>query len=140
VRSRIRGLIGGEPASETLSDDRIVELLRGEGIDIARRTVAKYREAMRIPSAETLDRVGRAQGYYNLIWEDQPRIDGFEGRTDFYTELEAQEAQTQAQTWRGYRRSSVEYAERTGMWVLRVECSKAARPKTTHVWQARIVP
>ena len=51
VRSRIRGLIGGEPASETLSDDRIVELLRGEGIDIARRTVAKYREAMRIPSS-----------------------------------------------------------------------------------------
>jgi len=51
VRSRIRGLISGEPVSETLSDDRIVELLRGEGIDIARRTVAKYREAMRIPSS-----------------------------------------------------------------------------------------
>jgi RNA polymerase sigma-54 factor len=51
VRSRIRGLIAAEPGSETLSDDRIVELLRGEGIDIARRTVAKYREAMRIPSS-----------------------------------------------------------------------------------------
>jgi RNA polymerase sigma-54 factor len=34
-----------------LSDDRIVEILRAEGIDIARRTVAKYREAMRIPSS-----------------------------------------------------------------------------------------
>ena len=34
-----------------LSDDRIVEILRKTGIDIARRTVAKYREAMRIPSS-----------------------------------------------------------------------------------------
>ena len=51
VRSRIRGLIAAEPPSDTLSDDRIVELLRGEGVDIARRTVAKYREAMRIPSS-----------------------------------------------------------------------------------------
>jgi RNA polymerase sigma-54 factor len=34
-----------------LSDDRLVEILRGEGIDIARRTVAKYREALRIPSS-----------------------------------------------------------------------------------------
>ena len=33
------------------SDDAIVELLKGSGIDIARRTVAKYREAMRIPSS-----------------------------------------------------------------------------------------
>jgi RNA polymerase sigma-54 factor len=51
VRFRIRGLIDGEPAHETLSDERIVELLQGEGVDIARRTVAKYREAMRIPSS-----------------------------------------------------------------------------------------
>ena len=34
-----------------LSDDTIVERLRGAGIEIARRTVAKYREAMRIPSS-----------------------------------------------------------------------------------------
>ena len=34
-----------------LSDDTIVERLRATGIDIARRTVAKYREAMRIPSS-----------------------------------------------------------------------------------------
>jgi RNA polymerase sigma-54 factor len=51
VRSRIRGMIEGEPPEETLSDERIVDLLQREGIDIARRTVAKYREAMRIPSS-----------------------------------------------------------------------------------------
>jgi RNA polymerase sigma-54 factor len=51
VRFRIRGLIDGEPSNDTLSDERIVELLQGQGVDIARRTVAKYREAMRIPSS-----------------------------------------------------------------------------------------
>ena len=51
VRHRIRGLIDGEPADDTLSDERIVELLQQGGVDIARRTVAKYREAMRIPSS-----------------------------------------------------------------------------------------
>lgn len=51
VRHRIKGLIDAEPANAILSDDRIVELLRADGVDIARRTVAKYREAMRIPSS-----------------------------------------------------------------------------------------
>jgi RNA polymerase sigma-54 factor len=51
VRHRIRSLIGAEPPENTLSDERIVELLRQDGIDIARRTVAKYRETMRIPSS-----------------------------------------------------------------------------------------
>jgi len=51
VRHRIRGLIAAEPADSTLSDERIVELLQRDGVDIARRTVAKYREAMRIPSS-----------------------------------------------------------------------------------------
>ena len=51
VRHQIRQLIDGELASAILSDDSIVERLRGSGIDIARRTVAKYREAMRIPSS-----------------------------------------------------------------------------------------
>jgi RNA polymerase sigma-54 factor len=51
VRFRIKALIDGEPTAEVLSDDRIVEILRGDGIDIARRTVAKYREAMGIPSS-----------------------------------------------------------------------------------------
>jgi RNA polymerase sigma-54 factor len=51
VRHRIRQLIDGESSAEVLSDDTIVEKLREAGIDIARRTVAKYREAMRIPSS-----------------------------------------------------------------------------------------
>jgi pyruvate kinase len=51
VRHRIRQLIDAETPADVLSDDTIVEKLRGAGIDIARRTVAKYREAMRIPSS-----------------------------------------------------------------------------------------
>src|SRR5436309_3048920 len=51
VRFRIRSLIDGEQSDSTLSDERIVELLQQDGVDIARRTVAKYREAMRIPSS-----------------------------------------------------------------------------------------
>ena len=51
VRHRIRQLIDAESAADVLSDDQLVERLRGEGIEIARRTVAKYREAMRIPSS-----------------------------------------------------------------------------------------
>ena len=51
VRHRIRQLIDAETAKDVLSDDTIVERLREAGIDIARRTVAKYREAMRIPSS-----------------------------------------------------------------------------------------
>ncbi|MBS0521365.1 MAG: RNA polymerase factor sigma-54 [Proteobacteria bacterium] len=59
VRSRIRHLVGGENAAQPLSDDRIVDLLKGEGVEIARRTVAKYREAMRIPSSAERRRLGR---------------------------------------------------------------------------------
>jgi RNA polymerase sigma-54 factor len=51
VRHRIKQLIDGESAADVLSDDTIVDKLRAAGIDIARRTVAKYREAMRIPSS-----------------------------------------------------------------------------------------
>ena len=51
VRHRIRQLIDAETAADVLSDDTIVDKLREAGIDIARRTVAKYREAMRIPSS-----------------------------------------------------------------------------------------
>jgi RNA polymerase sigma-54 factor len=49
IRYRIKSLIAGE--SDVLSDDAIVSALRREGYDLARRTVAKYREAMRIPSS-----------------------------------------------------------------------------------------
>ncbi len=52
VRHRIKALIDAEEQTrEVLSDDRIVEILQEAGIDIARRTVAKYREALRIPSS-----------------------------------------------------------------------------------------
>jgi RNA polymerase sigma-54 factor len=51
VRHRIRNLIDSETANDILSDDTIVEKLREAGIDIARRTVAKYREGMRIASS-----------------------------------------------------------------------------------------
>ncbi|MDJ0684036.1 MAG: RNA polymerase factor sigma-54 [Alphaproteobacteria bacterium] len=51
VRHRIKALIDAEQPKKILSDDKIVDILREDGIDIARRTVAKYREAMRIPSS-----------------------------------------------------------------------------------------
>jgi RNA polymerase sigma-54 factor len=51
VRHRIRALIFAETPDDVLSDDAIVAALRREGVDIARRTVAKYREALRIPSS-----------------------------------------------------------------------------------------
>ncbi|WP_237152664.1 RNA polymerase factor sigma-54 [Oryzibacter oryziterrae] len=51
VRHRIKQMIDAESVDDVLSDDTIVKLLRDDGVDIARRTVAKYREAMRIPSS-----------------------------------------------------------------------------------------
>ncbi|HEY4274843.1 MAG TPA: RNA polymerase factor sigma-54 [Rhizomicrobium sp.] len=51
VRDRIREMIANEEARDILSDDRIVSLLTADGVNIARRTVAKYREALRIPSS-----------------------------------------------------------------------------------------
>ena len=51
VRHRIRQMIDAEAPNDVLSDDTLVERLRAEGVDIARRTVAKYREALRIPSS-----------------------------------------------------------------------------------------
>ena len=51
MRHRIKQLIDAETPADVLSDDTIVDKLREAGIDIARRTVAKYREAMRIPSS-----------------------------------------------------------------------------------------
>lgn len=51
VRFKIKALIESEAARSVLSDDRIVDILKAEGVDVARRTVAKYRESMRIPSS-----------------------------------------------------------------------------------------
>jgi RNA polymerase sigma-54 factor len=51
VKKTIRTIIDGEDPNRPLSDDRIAEMLNSRGLNIARRTVAKYREAMRIPVA-----------------------------------------------------------------------------------------
>ena len=62
VRDRIREMIENEAAQEILSDDRIVSLLTADGVNIARRTVAKYREAMRIPSSVERRRLKSGDG------------------------------------------------------------------------------
>jgi len=51
VRAKIRNLIEAESPADVLSDDKIVDILHKEGIEIARRTVAKYRESLHIPSS-----------------------------------------------------------------------------------------
>ncbi len=51
VRHRIKELIDAEPPKDILSDDKLVDILKKEGVDIARRTVAKYRESLKIPSS-----------------------------------------------------------------------------------------
>ncbi|KMS54561.1 RNA polymerase factor sigma-54 [Sphingobium cupriresistens] len=51
VKSHIKALIGAEDPQAILSDDTLVDLLRAKGMDIARRTVAKYREALGIGSS-----------------------------------------------------------------------------------------
>lgn len=51
VKARIKSLVDAEDPKKILSDDKLVELLKAESIDIARRTVAKYREAMNIGSS-----------------------------------------------------------------------------------------
>jgi RNA polymerase sigma-54 factor len=51
IKARIQELIDNEDPQKVLSDDKIVALLKEDGIDLARRTVAKYREALHIPSS-----------------------------------------------------------------------------------------
>ena len=51
VRAKIRKLVAGESPEKPLSDNQIARLLSDDGIKVARRTVAKYREAMKIPSS-----------------------------------------------------------------------------------------
>ncbi|MDE8346897.1 MAG: RNA polymerase sigma-54 factor, partial [Acidocella sp.] len=51
VRHRVQSLISQESPKNILSDDAVAAILQKEGIDIARRTVAKYREALRIPGS-----------------------------------------------------------------------------------------
>ena len=51
VKFKLKQLIDDEKPNAILSDDKIVDLMKREGIDIARRTVAKYRDALKIPSS-----------------------------------------------------------------------------------------
>jgi RNA polymerase sigma-54 factor len=61
VKNRIKTLIDSESPKDILSDDDIAELLQKENIDIARRTVAKYREALNIPSSVQRRRIKKLQ-------------------------------------------------------------------------------
>jgi RNA polymerase sigma-54 factor len=61
IRAKIRKLVKDEDAESPLSDGRIAELLSAEGIPVARRTVAKYREAMGIPPSNERRRAGMGQ-------------------------------------------------------------------------------
>lgn len=60
VRDQIKSLIQNEKDLKPLSDDALVTLLKQNGVDIARRTVAKYREAMNIPSSARRKRMKAA--------------------------------------------------------------------------------
>lgn len=51
VKYRLKELIDAEDPRKILSDDKLVVMMKAEGMDIARRTVAKYREALKIPSS-----------------------------------------------------------------------------------------
>ncbi|MEP5936972.1 MAG: RNA polymerase factor sigma-54 [Erythrobacter sp.] len=51
IKARIKALIDGETVKTILSDQKLVDILKGEGFDLARRTVAKYREAIGIGSS-----------------------------------------------------------------------------------------
>ncbi len=59
VRHRIKQMIDGEDGAKPLSDEALVARLRDDGVEIARRTVAKYREALKIPSSSRRRRQNR---------------------------------------------------------------------------------
>ena len=51
VKHRLQALVDAENKAKPLSDQKLVDLLNEEGIDISRRTVAKYRDLLKIPSS-----------------------------------------------------------------------------------------
>ena len=61
VQRRIAELVAAEPPRKPLSDEALVNLLREQGVDIARRTVAKYRQGLRIPSSSTRRRLAETR-------------------------------------------------------------------------------
>src|SRR5690606_7804795 len=62
VKAQIRSFVDAENPNKILSDDQLVELLRAKGYDLARRTVAKYREAIGIGSSVQRRRQKRLEG------------------------------------------------------------------------------
>ena len=61
VRDQLRDLIENETVNTVLSDNKLVDILRSTGVGIARRTVAKYRDAMGIPSSVLRRRIKRME-------------------------------------------------------------------------------
>ena len=61
VRESLKKLISSEPMNNPLSDEALVSKLEHEGINLARRTVAKYRELLNIPSSSTRRRMMKIQ-------------------------------------------------------------------------------
>ena len=51
IKQRIKKIIKGEDSKKPLSDSSIVGVLKGEGLALARRTIAKYREELKIPTS-----------------------------------------------------------------------------------------
>lgn len=62
MKSHIKELIDNESPKKILSDDKLVTLLKAEGFDIARRTVAKYREALGLGSSVQRRRQKKLEG------------------------------------------------------------------------------
>lgn len=58
IQNRIRQLVAGENPRKPLSDARLADTLKAEGVPVARRTVAKYREALQIPASHERMRIG----------------------------------------------------------------------------------
>jgi RNA polymerase sigma-54 factor len=65
VRETIKQLISKEISGKPLSDDKLAGILSKEGMDVARRTVAKYRDMLKIPSSAQRRRTSRLQRYVN---------------------------------------------------------------------------
>ena len=63
VRETIKNLIAAEIVSKPLSDDKLVGILSKEGMEVARRTVAKYRDMLNIPSSSQRRRASRLQKF-----------------------------------------------------------------------------
>jgi len=51
IKQRIRKIVGDEDGQRPLSDSRIANVLKEEGLNLARRTIAKYREELKIPTS-----------------------------------------------------------------------------------------